>query len=644
VELRFARNDTLAKRPFFYKIFSMAKSTMYFILISLFLVLSFPANAQGKLKIDRIDPPSWWANMQYNQVQLMVYGENLSDASISINSPDILIQKVHNPANGKYLFVDIFIKPGAPAKTYNISFENSKKAKMVCPFELMLRNTDSSNFSKLDANDVVYLLMPDRFSNGDPSNDTKPGMLEVSDRQNPNGRHGGDIAGIARHLGYIKDMGFTALWITPLLENNMQAYSYHGYAITDFYKVDPRFGSNIDYKNLVASAHKNGLKVIMDMVINHCGTNNRFIVDLPDSGWIHHWAKFTRSNYRGEVNSDPYASEFDKTQMEKGWFDLTMADLNQDNPFVYKYLLQNSIWWVEFAGIDGIRMDTYPYPQKNAMAEWCKTILGLYPNLWAVGETWLRQPSHTAWWQGQTKNYNGFNSFLPSVTDFPTYYALKGALNQEEGWVEGLSQLYNVLSQDYLYANPKNLLIFADNHDLSRFYTDIGEDFNKFRMGMAYILTTRGIPQVYYGTEILMTGNEKQGHGYIRKDFPGGWENDTVNAFTSFGLSKQQIEAQTYLKKLLNWRKTAPVVYTGKFKHFIPEDGVYVYFRYNDTTAVMIVINKNNNEIRLGTERFMEVISPYNAAKDIINNKIVTDLKNITLEPASPLILELMKQ
>jgi len=611
-----------------------------------FLLLSgfYTLYGQEKPSIDRIDPPSWWVDMEFSEVQLMVYGKNLANVNISFDTKDILIKKIHEVENPNYLFVDISISSDAKAGKYSIRWENTKgKKKGTFPFELKLREKSNNRYIGFNSSDVIYLLMPDRFSNGSPENDNIKGMLEKADRLNPNGRHGGDIKGIINHLDYIKDMGFTCLWANPLLENNMPAYSYHGYAITDFYKTDPRFGSNLDYKRMVDSSHGKGLKVIMDMVFNHCGTGCYFIKDLPMRDWINQHAEFTRSNFRGEVNIDPYASEFDKAKMANGWFDNTMADLNQKNPFVYRYLLQNSIWWIEYAGIDGIRMDTYPYPDKIAMAVWTDTIMKLYPGFNIVGECWLREPSHTAYWQMDGANYDGFNSQLPSVTDFPTYYALKDALNEKDGWVEGLSRLYYTLSQDYLYPNPQNLLVFPDNHDLTRFYTDINQDFNNFKIGISYILTTRGIPQIYYGTEILMTGNESDGHGFIRQDLPGGWESDTASVFNGIGLNTQQKEAQDFMKQLLKWRKTSTAVHTGKFKHFIPENGIYVYFRYNEAETVMVVLNKNSKEVEVSTDRFSEVLSSYTMAKNIITNKIVTDLNKIIVPAESPLILGLMK-
>lgn len=608
-------------------------------------ILFFIGNvySQEKTTISRIDPTCWWTDMQYNEVQLMISGRNLGNVEYSFSSKDIIINEIHKTDNNHYIFIDILITSIAKPGKYFINWKDTKGGKGSFPFELLKREGVETGKKGFNSSDVVYLLMPDRYSNGNPANDSDREMLEKADRTNPNGRHGGDIAGISNHLNYIKDMGFTCIWINPLLENNMPAYSYHGYAITDFYKTDPRFGSNSDYKNLVDSAHKKNLKVIMDMVFNHCGTGNYFIKDIPMPNWINQWPEFTRSNYRGEVNTDPYASEFDKTRMANGWFDLTMADLNQKNPYVYRYLLQNSIWWIEYAGIDGIRMDTYPYPDKDAMAEWAKTIRELYPNFNIVGETWLRQPSHTAYWQSTTKNYDGYNSFLPSVTDFPTYFTLKDAMNEKDGWIEGLSRFYYTLSQDYLYADPNKLLIFPDNHDLTRFYTDINENFSHFKMAMAYVLTTRGIPQIYYGTEILMTGKESDGHGFIRKDFPGGWPSDSINAFTGNRLSSQQKEAQQYLKDLLNWRKNCTAIHNGKYLHFIPENGTYVYFRINEPQTIMVILNKNPEPVNLKTDRYKEVLSSFTTAKNIVTDELLTNLKELTIPSETALILELNK-
>ncbi len=469
-------------------------------------------------------------------------------------------------------------------------------------------------------------------------------MLEKADRKSPDGRHGGDIKGIMNHLDYITDMGFTALWINPLLENNMPETSYHGYAITDLYKIDPRFGNHSDYLELVNLSHEKELKVIMDMVFNHIGTNHYLVRDLPMPDWVNQWDEFTRSNFRGEVKVDPHASDFDKKLMGNGWFDRTMADLNQENPFAIKYLIQNSVWWIEYTGIDGIRMDTYPYPDKAAMAEWAATIKRLYPSFTLLGEIWLQRSTHTAYWQDSERNTDGYRSYVPVVTDFPLHYAVIEALNEEEGWTQGLRRLYYILSQDFLYNNPDDLLIFPDNHDVNRFYTSLDEDLNKFKMGLAFLLTTRGIPQIYYGTEILMTGDEHKGHGFIRQDFPGGWEGDTVNAFLGIGLDKEQMEAQEFVRKLLRWRKKTPAIHSGKLAHFIPESDVYVYFRSTDSQSAMVILNKNEKELLLDTERYKEGLQGFSSAINVISGEKITHLDQIKIDGMSALILELSKE
>ena len=619
-------------------------SPILLISILVLLGLNRPLHSQEDFTVDRIDPPFWWTGMEFNKIQLLVYGEDLYDAEVKLNSKSVILQKIHRPENKKYLFLDLQIKPTAKAGIYEISFTGKNQEEVVYPFELKERGSGDGKQQGFNSSDAVYLLMPDRFSNGDVSNDSIAGMLEYAIRDVPDARHGGDIRGILNHLDYISDMGFTALWINPLLENNMPEKSYHGYAITDLYNIDARFGSNSDYLELVNSAHEKGLKVIMDMVFNHIGTNHPLIRELPMPDWVNQWEEFTRSNFRGEVKVDPYASDYDKKLMGKGWFDATMADLNQENPFVLKYLIQNSIWWIEYAGIDAIRMDTYPYPDKNAMVEWAETIEKLYPSFTILGEIWLQRPAHTAYWQDNEINKDKYRSHVPVVTDFPLHYAVIEAMNEDEGWTQGLRRLYYILSQDMLYSNPNNLLIFPDNHDVNRFYTSLGEDFNKFKLAMAFLLTTRGIPQVYYGTEILMTGEEHKGHGYIRQDFPGGWEGDTVNAFNGEGLNNEQAEAQEFVKKLLQWRQKTPALQEGNLIHFIPENDVYVYFRYTDSQTIMVILNKKDNELILNTERYSEGLKDFSSAVDVLSGKRITDLCQIKVDGKSPMILELTKE
>lgn len=613
------------------------------ILTLLGLILSVSAFAADTLQIDRMDPPSWFAGHPWNQIQLIVYGDMLAGTHVTSMHKEILIEKVEYPENPNYLFVNLKIDPKAQPGNYTLAFSHDELSANLT-FPLHERLDPENNWQGFNAGDAIYLLMPDRFANGDPSNDSHPQMLEKADRSNPDGRHGGDITGIRNHLDYIAEMGFTALWINPLVENNMPSYSYHGYAATDFYRIDPRFGSNDEYRTLVKESHQAGLKVIMDMVFNHCATEHWFIRDLPMSDWINQWDTPTKSNFRGEVKADPYASEVDITRMENGWFDATMADLNQRNPYVMRYLTQNSIWWIEYAGIDAIRMDTYPYPDKDAMAIWADTIQNLYPGFTVLGETWLQRPAHTAYWQDSQRNKDGYRSHVPVVTDFPLHYAIIQAMNEEEGWTEGLLRLYYILSQDILYPDPANLVCFLDNHDLNRFFTSIHEDSEKFMMAAAFLLTTRRIPQVYYGTEIGMTGEEHTGHGFIREDFPGGWSADSVNAFTREGLSPGQRELQEYLKTLLNWRKENPWLAQADLLHFIPEDQVYVYFRMAGEKRIMVIINKNDEYHPLNLSRYTEGFEPYVTGQDIYTKNNYTLTGSLNIPPRSALILQLEKE
>jgi len=609
-------------------------------LVIVFVVLIVPAFA-GKIDLKRVDPPNWWAGMKNPNLQLLVYGTNISQTDVVIDYPGVIVKSVEKVENPNYLFINLVIAHKALPGTFDISFKKGKKEVAVYHYELRKRMHNPDFYQGFDESDAIYLLMPDRFANGDTINDNVEGMLEKADRKNPNGRHGGDIKGIIDHLDYIKDLGFTAVWINPLLENNMPGYSYHGYAMTDFYKVDPRYGNNELYKELVAKAHEKGIKIIQDMVFNHCGTNYFWKDDLPAPDWYNEWPEFTRSNYRGGVVTDPNASEYDYDRMVKGWFDVTMADLNQHNKFVANYLIQNSIWWIEYLGLDGIRQDTYPYPYKDFMAEWMKRLLEEYPGYNVVGEVWLNYPSAVAYWLENDHNPDGYHSYLTNVFDFPLMFAVSKAFNEKDGWSSGLAQLYEVLSQDLVYSHPENLVVFPDNHDGSRIFTKLGEDVKKYKLAMAVIATVRGIPQIYYGTEIIMPGDEHKGHGFIREDFPGGWPGDSINVFKLQGLSKEQIDAYNYFKKLFNWRKQSEVIHTGKFKHFIPENDLYVYFRYNDKEKVMVVLNNAEVDKTFNPERYKEMLENYTSGEAVISGVKYDVTKPFTVKAKSPLILEL---
>ncbi len=590
----------------------------------------------------KVEPPFWWTGMKVTELQLMVHAEGIAYTAPRIVYPGVQLTGVSKTGNPDYLFLDLRIGEDAVPGKFRIDFDRDEDVRYTYEYELNERENLSAERIGFGPEDVILLAMPDRFSNGDPANDDMPGMLEKADRNNRDGRHGGDLKGVSDHLDYIAEMGFTAIWLNPVLENNNPNYSYHGYAITDFYKVDPRFGTNADYVQFIGDCHDLGIRVIMDMVFNHCGHGHWWAESLPSEDWVHQWPEFTRSNFRAPVNSDPHAAEFDKIKMHSGWFDTNMPDLNQENEFLANYLIQNSIWWVEFAGLDGIRMDTYPYSDQAFMARWMKRINLEYPNFNIVGEAWLQKEAITAYYSGSESERFGYNSHLPSVTDFPLHYAVDKAFHESESWTEGMARLYYVLSQDFLYDNPYFNVIFPDNHDLSRYYTVMGEDLNKYKMGLVFFYTTRGIPMVYYGTEILMAGEEHRGHGHIREDFPGGWEGDDVSAFSGAGLNEKQLEAQQFVKRLQNWRRNASVVHNGKLIHFIPEAGVYVYFRVNENETLMVVMNNNYQSVNMpALDRFDECIKGRRQAFEVTGQLNIADISTITIPPKSALVLEL---
>jgi len=617
------------------------KSVRFFI-FTLVIILTTQVQAK-KAEVNRIEPPFWWVGMNNPNLQLMVYGENIAETNPSINYDGIELIEVIKLESANYLFMNLLISPDAHPGNFEIQFYKGKKIADSYTYTLKSRNDDPQLYKGFDNSDVIYLLMPDRFANGVRENDDVEGMFEKANRKKLLGRHGGDIIGILDHLDYLEELGVTALWINPLLENNMPEQSYHGYAITDYYKVDPRFGTNEDYKKLVNEAHKKGLKIIMDMVANHCGTGYYWNNDLPAKDWYNQWPEFTRSNYRVAMQSDPNVSQADFNKMVKGWFDTTMADLNQHNKLLAEFLIQNTIWWIEYTGIDGIRQDTYPYSFKDFMANWMQRILEEYPDFNVVGEVWLDYPPVTAYWLDNTHNPDGYRSHLTNIFDFPLANAIARAFNETEGWSTGTLRLYELLSQDFLYSNPMNIVTFTDNHDGDRFYTKMQEDIRKFKLGMAFAMTVRGIPQIYYGGEILMTGREHDGHGSIREDFPGGWPDDEVNAFSEEGLSGEQKEALGFTRRLLNWRKTSEAVQFGEFTQYIPQNGVYVYFRHNEKASVMVLLNNSEDDKKVDLSRFANNLKGYSSGRSVLIRTLFDKLNFITVPAKSPMIVELMK-
>ena len=608
-------------------------------IILLFVLFSSISLTAQTINLKRVEPPHWYTGMKCNTLQLLVYGDNISLSDVVVESTHVKLQKIHKTENPNYLFVDLEISPDAKPGEFKILFKKGKKT-ISHLYELKSKSIRKRGFSSAD---LIYLLMPDRFANGNPANDSRSETFELANRTNPNGRHGGDIQGVIDHLNYIQELGITALWLNPTLENNNPDYSYHGYAITDFYKTDPRHGSNEDYLKLSDALHQRGMKLIMDMIFNHSSINHWWMKDVPFKDWSNTSPDF-RSNFRGTTVADMHASQWDIKGMTEGWFDSHMPDLNQHNPYLANYLVQNSIWWIEYAGLDGIRMDTHPYPFKDFMSDWAKRVREEYPDITLLGETWLQKPAFTAYFSENSPISGGYNSHLNSVTDFPLYYATRDAFNQNETWTEGLLSIYYIIAQDILYGNANNNVIFLDNHDLDRFYTSVGKDMNKLKMGLTFLLTSRGIPMLYYGTELLTTGGENQGHGFIRTDFPGGWVNDTNNAFIKEGRTEAQNEIFNYIKEVAAWRKSNKAITEGKLMHFIPENNVYVYFRYTDNEAVMVMINNHNTESRtVDLNRFGEILNSYTVGKFIPTNETVDLSKPLDVPKKSAIIIELQK-
>ncbi|MEZ4803569.1 MAG: glycoside hydrolase family 13 protein [Gelidibacter sp.] len=598
-------------------------------------------------QVDKIEPPFWWADMNHSQLELMVYGKNIAQYEISF-SDGIKIISAKKTENPNYQFVTIETKNVKPG-TYQLNFSKGKKLEFTKSYEIKQRRSDSASRKGFDSSDIIYLLMPDRFANGNPNIDSTPDTAEKVNREHPSGRHGGDIEGIINHLDYLDDLGVTAVWSTPLLEDNEPKYSYHTYAQSDYYKIDSRFGTNEDYRRLATEMHKRDMKLIMDYVTNHWGSKHWMIIDLPTKDWIHIWDEgqngFQRSNYRMTTQFDSNASKADSDACMDGWFDTTMPDINQSNPLALNYMIQNAIWWIEYADLDGLRVDTYSYNDKEGISKWTKAIMDEYPNFNITGEVWMHDQAQMAYWQKDSKigAIDGYNSYLPTVMDFTLHDALTQMFNEDgQGWDTGMVRAYENFANDFLYPNINNILVFVANHDTMRFNELYQNDLKKYQMAMTMIATIRGIPQVYYGDEIGMMGDKNtKGDGDIRQDFPGGWAGDDHNAFTSEGRTKTESSYFDFTKKLFNWRKNKGVIHFGKTMHFIPYDNVYVYFRYNDTEKVMVVINNNPEMQTFGLKRFNEMIQGSKVGLDIISGQNVSLEGDLTIAGKTSMIIEL---
>ncbi|QZT37621.1 glycoside hydrolase family 13 protein [Halosquirtibacter xylanolyticus] len=594
----------------------------------------------SKYKVDHLEPISWWVGMKNPKLQLLIHGKNISELKPEIDYAGVTIESVSLVENPNYLFVNLHIDKKTVPGSINIEFKKGKKSILTYNYKLNKRRDASADRMGYSSKDVMYLITPDRFANGDYSNDNQPGMIEQSDRTDKDGRHGGDIQGIINSLDYLKDMGFTAVWVNPLLEDNQPEVTYHGYAITDYYQIDKRYGTNEDYVRLSKEAKKRGIGVIMDVVLNHCGSAHWWMKDMPSKDWINFNGKFTPCSHKRTTVEDAYASQDDKKQFSDGWFVESMPDLNQRNPYMANYLTQNAIWWIEYADLMGLRVDTYPYSDKTFLSHWSKSLMDEYPNLNIVGEEWSTNPLIVSYWQKGKVNSDGYISSMPSMMDFPLNTAMIDGFKEDESWNGGFVKMYEMLANDFVYPDARNLVIFPDNHDMARIYDQLDRDDDLFKMTMAYTLTMRGIPQIFYGTEILAKSEHGGDHGYLRIDFPGGWKDDKVNAFTGKGLSKKELDAQQYMKKLLNWRKNTPVIHDGQLMHYAPQDGVYAYFRYDKKQKVMVVFNKNTEDVSLKTARFHEMLDGVSDAKDVITGKTQSVGEELLIPARSVLILE----
>ncbi|HSD69208.1 MAG TPA: alpha-amylase family glycosyl hydrolase, partial [Woeseiaceae bacterium] len=575
----------------------------------------------------------------------MIHGEHVATLEPSVSHDGVSITRVERTGNTNYLFVYLDIAPDALPGEVQLVFDNAGK-RLSRSFTLLRKNADPSHAAGFSSRDAVYLITPDRFANGKPQNDNVQGMADQADRSKPGGRHGGDIQGISDRLDYIRKMGFTAIWLNPLLENAMPSYSYHGYSTTDFYRVDPRYGSNEEYRELVARARSVGIGVIMDMIVNHSGSEHWWMADPPSDTWINFPHEYVETSHQHTTIQDPYVSQADLQKFADGWFVPTMPDLNQRDPLLADYLAQNALWWIEYLGLAGIRMDTYPYPDKDYMTEWTRRVMLEYPQFNVVGEEWNFNPAIVSYWQRGKANHDSYVSYLPSLMDFPLREVLRDSLlGEDRGGRSSWEPLYQVLGSDFLYPDPRALVVFADNHDMSRIYTQLGEDYDLFRMAMVYVLTIRGAPQIYYGTEILMTNPGTDDHGVIRSDFPGGWPGDEVNGFSGNGLSGQQVAAQQFLQHLLSWRRDKKVIHDGDLMHYSPVGPVYAYFRYDETApetdTVMVVFNKGDEPVAIDTSRFVERIGNRTRAYDVLTQRRFTLGSSIVLDARSVQVLEL---
>ncbi|GAA4352023.1 glycoside hydrolase family 13 protein [Hymenobacter saemangeumensis] len=619
------------------------KQLRYWFTLVFMLVQAKPALSQASGSM-RIDPTFWWVGMKNPRLQLLVHSPGIAGSTATLAAyPGVTLEGVQKLESPNYLLLNLSISASAAPGQLKLEFKGKKK--LSYSYELRARNTAPDRVQGINTSDFIYLLMPDRFANGDPTNDVVKGMHEASvNRGELTARHGGDLKGIEDHFDYLKELGVTTIWPTPLVENNQPKTSYHGYALTDYYKIDPRYGSNDDYAGFVQRAHQQGLKVVHDVVLNHMGSENYLFRDQPAKDWFNQWPSFTRSNYADAVLTDPHAAPAEREQHEKGWFDLTMPDVNQSNPLVATYLIQNFIWWVEYTGLDAFRIDTYPYSDRQFLMRFGDEVQAQFPRLGMVGECTSIGVAQQAYFaRNILPPVDGFKSNLPGVLDFQAFFAITDAFTKEPGWNEGINKLYYVLQQDWLYEDATRNVVFLDNHDQSRFLSVVGEDQAKLRLGLAWLLTTRGIPQLYYGTEVLMK-NFTNPDGRLREDFPGGWPGDQQNLFTAAGRTPAQQAMHDYVRTLAQYRRSHPVLQTGQLTQYLPGEGVYTYFRHNDKgEAVMVVLNSANAERSLDPAKYAANLRGFRSARDVATGTVLPDLNTLKVPAKTAWVLELQK-
>lgn len=593
--------------------------------------------------IRRIEPLSWWIGMK-TPLQIMLYGDNLTGSEVKVKEKGVTVEKIHNADSPNYIFVDVSIQNDITPGYYTFIVEKEGKS---YEFQYLLeeRKHNSALRKSFTSADLIYLLMPDRFACGDPGINNVKGMHDKVDRDKHFGRHGGDLQGVIDHLDYLADLGVTTLWMTPPQIDNEKEESYHGYACADYYHIDPRFGTNELYKQLVEKCHLLNLKVIMDAVPNHCGAAHWWMKDLPFKEWVHQHDKYTQSNNRLATISDPNHADIDLNITTDGWFDTFMPDMGIENPFLLQYFRQLYIWWIEWADLDGLRVDTFPYNEKNAIAQWTKYILEEYPNLNIVGECWHSAAPIVAYWDGGNKNKDGYTSNLPSVMDFPLQEAINGGLaTGMQNSDEGMNCIYEALALDFVYSNPKSLLIFLDNHDTPRFADEVNGNKDLFKLGLTLLATLRGIPQLYYGTEYGFRSQDPSGgHGPARIDFEGGWEGDKRDLFKGKKKSKKETEIFEHTKKLFNWRKEAIAIHKGQTIHFIPEKNTYSFFRYTDNEAVFIFLNLSDKAAKINWDRYQECTQGYTKGISILDEKDISIGDKVTVKSKTSLIIEFQK-